>query len=384
MFLVCSNVIEGWRYVKPQGNGVTRDRRTPNLEPCLDVRDVDDENRCSQHAGEPDESRIRVFVHSDPYPSKSGVLHIQIMCQNPHHPLKFKPRHHLKFPRRLPRRDHIPLSRIQASRSTVAHCRSNVLISISDFSVRCTGHLSAISSSRLRCSASSGPSIVILRSMRSTMPSLVSQLRQSSAWILLCGQPHGDALERQLLAVGIKPQRHRGAGAEPGEQEIVRTGPGVEPADLDGLVGQKPVRPAQDLLLEFSLAGFAHKNSRQSRSARRFARSAARDNARPRRRSRSPHRPHRSSCSADDRRRRATRNSWDAWRPGISATHCRCSRCRRSANGISAAPCARSASTLRDALFGNVIEEFALDPERASGQRHFDLALFADLVDLYP
>jgi len=58
---------------------------------------------------------------------------------------------------------------------------STVRISISDSSVRCTGHLSAISMSRLRSSALSAPSSVIVRSMRSIMPSFVSQLRQSSA-----------------------------------------------------------------------------------------------------------------------------------------------------------------------------------------------------------
>src|SRR5262249_38053551 len=42
---------------------------------------------------------------------------------------------------------------------------SNVLISTFDSSVLCTGHLSAISINRLRCSVSSGPSNVIARSM---------------------------------------------------------------------------------------------------------------------------------------------------------------------------------------------------------------------------
>ncbi len=33
-------------------------------------------------------------------------------------------------------------------------------------------------------------------------------------------------------------------------------------------------------------------------------------------------------------------------------------------------------------LLGHVVEEFALDAERPSGQRHFDFALFADVVDV--
>jgi hypothetical protein len=32
---------------------------------------------------------------------------------------------------------------------------------------------------------------------------------------------HDDALERPLLAVGVHPNRHRGAGAERAEQELV-------------------------------------------------------------------------------------------------------------------------------------------------------------------
>ena len=33
-------------------------------------------------------------------------------------------------------------------------------------------------------------------------------------------------------------------------------------------------------------------------------------------------------------------------------------------------------------LLGHVVEEFALDAERPPGQRHFDLALFLDCVDV--
>src|SRR6516162_5183030 len=61
--------------------------------------------------------------------------------------------------------------------------RSTVRMSTSDVSVRWTGHLSAISKSRRRCSASSAPGNVMARSMRSIIPSLVSQSSQSAAWI---------------------------------------------------------------------------------------------------------------------------------------------------------------------------------------------------------
>ena len=57
---------------------------------------------------------------------------------------------------------------------------------ISEVRVRCTGHLSAISISFLRCSASSAPSIAITRSNWSSIPTRVSHSAQSSAWILLC------------------------------------------------------------------------------------------------------------------------------------------------------------------------------------------------------
>ena len=46
------------------------------------------------------------------------------------------------------------------------------------------------------------------------MPSSVSQVSQSAAWILRVRQRDRHALERQRLALGIEAQRHRGAGAE--------------------------------------------------------------------------------------------------------------------------------------------------------------------------
>jgi len=42
---------------------------------------------------------------------------------------------------------------------------------------------------------------------------------------------HGDAIERQRFAIGVKPHGHRGAGAKAGQQEIVGPGPGILAAD---------------------------------------------------------------------------------------------------------------------------------------------------------
>src|SRR5262249_59773427 len=66
------------------------------------------------------------------------------------------------------------------------------------------------------------------------------------------------ALERQRLALGIEAKRHCRAGAESCEQEIVGARTAVEAADLDGLIGEKPVPADRDLLLESSLPGFAN------------------------------------------------------------------------------------------------------------------------------
>ena len=58
---------------------------------------------------------------------------------------------------------------------------SRLWILISPVSVRWTGHLLAISSSLRRCSSVRAPLSSMLLSIRSTLPSLVSQSRQSSA-----------------------------------------------------------------------------------------------------------------------------------------------------------------------------------------------------------
>jgi len=61
MFMICSIVAKSSISVKPQGNGVMRGERTPSL----DVRDVEDEDCCYQHAGQPDESRIGGSIHDE-------------------------------------------------------------------------------------------------------------------------------------------------------------------------------------------------------------------------------------------------------------------------------------------------------------------------------
>ena len=185
--------------------------------------------------------------------------------------------------RRFAWRGHYTRSPRRKIRPAARTCGSRFPISASGAPGTCRRSPSAACAA----SASSAPSSVMSRSMRSIMPSLVSQFSQSSAWILLWRQPHRHALERHLLVIGIKPQRHRRAGAEPGQQEIVGPGAGIEPAELHRLVGQQPVRPAHDLLLEFSAAGFAHQHDAGLDLRRRHRSAACRDNARPRRRSRS-------------------------------------------------------------------------------------------------
>ena len=61
MFMLCSSVAKSKTPVKPQGNGVMWNEKTPSL----DVRDVEDEDCCGQHAGQPDESRIGGSIHDE-------------------------------------------------------------------------------------------------------------------------------------------------------------------------------------------------------------------------------------------------------------------------------------------------------------------------------
>src|SRR5262245_3847481 len=61
---------------------------------------------------------------------------------------------------------------------------------------------------------------------------------------LVVSEPHRGPFKRQLFVVGVKPQRHRCAGAESSEQQIVRARTGIEPSRFDGLVGKKAMLPA--------------------------------------------------------------------------------------------------------------------------------------------
>ena len=134
---------------------------------------------------------------------------------------------------------------------------STVWMSTSDFSVRCTGHLSAISMSRARCSAS-----VALEADHTIdvvdLAFFGLALRAIAGVDFLMPKPDLDPLQRDLLVVGVKPHGHRRAGAERREQEIVRSRSAVEPAGLDRLIGQQPVRAGDDFLLELTPARFAH------------------------------------------------------------------------------------------------------------------------------
>src|SRR5260370_20995035 len=61
-------------------------------------------------------------------------------------------------------------------------------------------------------------------------------------------QVDGDALERQLLPVGVEPHRHRRTGAEPSEEIIVGRRTGIRAADLYRFVRPKAVASNGDLL----------------------------------------------------------------------------------------------------------------------------------------
>src|SRR5437667_356639 len=115
---------------------------------------------------------------------------------------------------------------------------------ISEVSVRWTGHLLAISSSRTRCCSVSSPAIVISLSIRSSMPCAVSHSAQSSAWILewrkrtvtpLTGHPFLRAYS--AIVIDVQPPRaasSRSYGPSPRA---------VPPADT-GSSGLRRRRPA--------------------------------------------------------------------------------------------------------------------------------------------
>ena len=167
----------------------------------------------------------------------------------------------------------------------------------------------------------------------------------------------------------------------PASRRSYGPGPEFEPADLDRFVGQKPVRPAQDLLLEFSIAGFAHKHS-----ANLDLRVAALDRL-----------LEISLGPGGDHVRHIDRVALLAQqvigageRNETLGMFGRGEDPRRivDAHGVVGRRMeyqqrlAQSGHALRDALFRNVVEEFALDPERPPGERHLDFSLFAYLVDL--
>ena len=72
---------------------------------------------------------------------------------------------------------------------------------------------------------------------------------------------------RQLppLALSVHPDRHGRAGAESHREVIIGTGTAAEPAIPLGLVGEQPMPPGRDNVLEPPLAGGAHANSIRSR-----------------------------------------------------------------------------------------------------------------------
>src|SRR5262249_9353854 len=133
-------------------------------------------------------------------------------------------------------------------------------MSTSDLSVRCTGHLSAISKSRARVAASRLP-------LEADFPVDVIDLSFLGFTISAVGgvdlfMPEADqrTLQRNLLAVGVEPYGHRGAGAERRKQQIVRTRTGIRAARLHRLVRKKAMLADRELLLELAVAGFAHEH----------------------------------------------------------------------------------------------------------------------------
>src|SRR5262252_5113572 len=94
--------------------------------------------------------------------------------------------------------------------------RALVRMLISEVSVRCTGHLLAISSSRERCSMVKGPSNRTSRSILSSMPSFVSHSEQSAAYIFECRsqtvtRSNGQFLCRAYIPTVIDVQEPRAA-----------------------------------------------------------------------------------------------------------------------------------------------------------------------------
>jgi hypothetical protein len=70
-------------------------------------------------------------------------------------------------------------------------------------------------------------------------------------------QPDFNALQRNFLAVGVKPQRHRSASAERRQQQIVRPRTVILATGIDRLIRDQMVFAGDDLLIECAAASFA-------------------------------------------------------------------------------------------------------------------------------
>jgi len=101
---------------------------------------------------------------------------------------------------------HCGVTSVPAYRSAhagYAEGASVVRMSISDFSVRCTGIEIALERDR--------PLDTVDHALFGFALGAIGGVD------LVVVEPHHGLLEWQLLAIGIEPQRHRGARAEPGE-----------------------------------------------------------------------------------------------------------------------------------------------------------------------
>jgi hypothetical protein len=122
--------------------------------------------------------------------------------------------------------------------------RSLVRMLISEVSVRCTGHLLAISSSRECCSALKGPSNRTSRSILSSMPSLLSHSEQSAAYIFECRsqtvtRSSGQFFFRAYIPTVIEVQEPRAAS-----KNSYGDGPVSLPPTLSGSSPFSRCRPA--------------------------------------------------------------------------------------------------------------------------------------------
>ena len=123
-------------------------------------------------------------------------------------------------------------------------------------SVRCTGHRSAISSSRARCSSSSGPieldlPIDVVQAWARASPHSLAVARVH----LRVPQADPGLLEGPSLPAGVHLQGHRGTRAEPGEQVVVRGRAQILAPHGGGLVGDQAVVPDCDVREEGALTG---------------------------------------------------------------------------------------------------------------------------------